>query len=72
MKYFVSTIMFFGFTSLVAVADITPPTCDEEPTRRNCVKVEDPNATPPRHTVNQNKKKPVQLPLVKPRPKVKK
>jgi len=71
MKYFVSIIMFFGFTTLVAVAH-TPPTCNEEPTRRDCVKVEDPDATPPKHTVNQNKKKPVQLPVVKPRPKVKK
>lgn len=67
MKYFIATIIFFGFTSLV-VADITPPTCEERPTRRDCVKVEDPNATPPKHTIKQNKP---QQPIVKPKPRPK-
>ncbi len=69
MKYGLLITMFLVFVSFQAMADIKKPTCDEEPTRRDCVKVEDPDAVPPRHTVDQNKKKPVQLPVVKPRPK---
>ena len=69
MKYGFLVVILLGLATLEAKADITPPTCDEEPTRRDCVKVEDPDATPPRHTVDQNKIKPVQLPGVKPRPK---
>ena len=42
------------------------PTCEEEPTRRDCIKVEDPHATPSKQTVNG--KKPVQLPVVRPMP----
>jgi hypothetical protein len=67
MKYGFLIVLLLGLLSFEVVAD--PPTCEERPTRRDCVKVEDPDAVPPRHTVNQNKKKPVQLPVVKPRPK---
>jgi hypothetical protein len=67
MKYGFLMVLLLGLLSFEVVAD--PPTCEERPTRRDCVKVEDPDATPPRHTVNNNKKKPVQLPVAKPRPK---
>jgi len=69
MKYGLLITMFLAGISFQAMADIKKPTCDEEPTRRDCVKVEDPDAVTPRHTVDQNKKKPVQLPVAKPRPK---
>jgi len=69
MKYGLLIVIFLSLATSKAMADIERPTCDEESSRRDCIKVEDPNATPPRHTVNQNKKKPVQLPVVKPRPK---
>jgi hypothetical protein len=48
------------------VAETPKPTCEEEPSRRDCVKVEDPNASPPKQTVNQNK--PERLPVAKPAP----
>jgi len=69
MKHGFLITLLLAFVSFQAMADIKRPTCDEEPTRRDCVKVEDPDAVPPRHTVNQNKKKPVQAPVAKPRPK---
>lgn len=70
MKYGLLITMFLAGISFQAMADIKKPTCDEEPTRRDCVKVEDPDAVAPRHTVKQNpnQKKPVQLPA-KSRPK---
>ena len=70
MKHGILMTLLLTALSFQVMADIKRPTCDEEPTRRDCIKVEDPDAVPPRHTVNQNpnNKKPVQLPA-KPRPK---
>lgn len=53
-------------SAVTALADSSKPTCDEKPGARDCVRLEDPNATPPRPTVDQ--KKPVQLPVVRPLP----
>lgn len=37
-------------------ADESKPTCDEAPERRDCVKVEDPDAEPPKPSVNRTTK----------------
>jgi hypothetical protein len=70
MKHGILMTLLLATMSFQVMADIKRPTCEEEPTRRDCIKVEDPDAVPPRHTVKQNpnNKKPVQLPA-KPRPK---
>jgi len=70
MKYSVLIIVSLGLTSFLSVANSSPPTCEEEPTERHCIKVEDPNATPPKQIVEQERKqvKPNQKP--KPKPKL--
>jgi hypothetical protein len=70
MKYGLLITMFLAGISFQAMADIKKPTCDEEPTRRDCVKVEDSDAESTVINNNyNNKKKPVQRPVTKPRPK---
>ena len=63
MKYGALLVISLGLTAFLSVANSAPPTCEEEPTRRDCIKVEDPNATPPKHTVNKKDKQ------LKPKPK---
>jgi len=70
MKHGFLITLLLAFMSFQAMADIKRPTCDEEPTRRDCVKVEDTNADTTVINNNSNKKKkPVQRPVAKPRPK---
>ena len=49
------TIVVLSLTAGIALAASPKPTCDEAPERRDCIKVEDPNAVPPKPTVNRNK-----------------
>ena len=45
-------------------ADSNKPTCKEEPTRRDCVRLEDPNTTPPKQTVDKKEpSRPVARPV---------
>lgn len=67
MKYAFLLFSVLALTSFKSTADISPPSCKDEPERRDCVKVEDPDAKPPKHIIK--KKKPQQVPVVKPRPK---
>ena len=63
MKFGILLVISLGLTTFLSVANSSPPTCEEEPTRRDCIKVEDPNATPPKQTVNKKDKQ------LKPKPK---
>ena len=49
-----------------AHADESKPTCTEEPLRRDCVKVEDPDAAPPKPSVHRRPKP--QHPIARPMP----
>ena len=55
-----------GANTVLASSKSSRPSCDEEPGLRDCVKVEDPDAKPPKPNVNR-KKQPAG-PAVKPLP----
>ena len=50
----VTMILLISLAPAIALADSSKPTCEEEPTRRECMNVEDPSATPPKQTVKQD------------------
>jgi len=64
------TVISLGFamgaSAALASPDESRPTCDEKPTLRDCVKVEDPDATAPAPSVYR-KNKPVH-PIARPKP----
>lgn len=49
----VTMILLISLAPAIALADSSKPTCEEEPTRRDCINVEAPSATPPKQTVKQ-------------------
>lgn len=68
----VSSLLMTLALSSVAFASGSKPSCEEAPERRDCIKVEDPDARPPKQTVNRKHKPPGAAPVQPlPRPKPK-
>jgi hypothetical protein len=69
MKTLLLTVILLGFamgaSAPLASSDKSKPTCDEKPTLRDCVKVEDPNASAPAPSVYRQQKpaQPIARPL---------
>jgi len=70
MKTSLLTVILLGFamgaSAALASPDKSKPTCDEKPTLRDCVKVEDPNASAPAPSIYRQKKP--QHPIAGPMP----
>jgi len=60
MKTSLLTVILLGFamgaSAALASPDKSRPTCDEKPELRDCVKVEDPNASAPAPSVYRQQK----------------
>jgi hypothetical protein len=69
MKIRLLTVILLGFAmganAVLASSAKSRPTCDEKPTLRDCVKVEDPNASAPAPSVYRQTKpaQPIARPL---------
>jgi hypothetical protein len=70
MKASLLTVILLGFSmgagAVLASPDRSRPTCDEKPTLRDCVKVEDPDASAPAPSVYRQKKP--AHPIARPKP----